>query len=309
MPEQKQYLSNDPNEGAAEQPPKKRYISTDPNEGEPLKVNSRAQTWSDRAGMNEPTASPMQGLLRGSGAGLLDMIQGAVGNITQQLGAKEQGDAELLKSAGGTPKPGFMDGKVVETPQNFSGTVGSLLPPVAEMALGAAGPGRTAVDAIPRAERAGANFEKVMGAAKDIVVDVGPAGDRALRVYDLSQKGAYLPKPVSNFLQWVTSPKKAPLTYKDSRDFASAMSRLSAAEKSSMTPMVKREVAQMAADLNLANANAAKAVGKMAEYKSAMREYSQAMSLRDAIDAAMKHSKKTALGAAGLGGAYYLFKD
>jgi hypothetical protein len=187
--------------------------------------------------------------------------------------------------------------------------VGSMLPAVGEMALGGRPAARQLIDAIPSAARAGGNFEKVAAAADDIVVDVGPMGDRALRMYELAEKTGYLPRPVGKFLQWATSPTKAPLTYKDSKEFASAMSRLSAAEKSALPPVMKREVARMAAELNLANANAAKAAGRGAEYKSAMREYAQAMRIKEAIDATLKHSKKAALGAAGLGGAYYLFKD
>lgn len=301
--------------------PNSDYLSTDPNDGVPLRVNSRAQTWSDRLGLNEPIASmpslgalepvaaASAGFMRGVGSGAVDLAQGAASSIINKLNQNPHLPRVDPKRKGGMPAIELPQS--VDRPSNVSGAVGSALPDLAMM-VAPAGDAASAVKGVagavlPSAERAGAKFQQVLGAAKDITVDVGPAGDRALRIYDLAQKGAYLPKPVANFLQWVTSPTKAPLAYKDSRDFASAISRLSASERASMTPVVKREVAQMAADLNLANANAAKAAGKGAEYKSAMREYANAMQMRDAIDAAMKHSKKAALGAAGLGGAYYLF--
>lgn len=262
-------------------------------------------TWSDKLGLNEPTDSMVTGFFRGAGSAAVDMAQGATARVRNAVA--KGGDPVLREVLGAVPVEQQQD--VATAPDTFAGKVGGVIPDAAAMALPVGRAVKAGVNALPSASRAGANFEKVMGAAKDIVVDVGAAGDRALRVYDLSQKGAYLPKPVANFLQWVTSPKKAPLTYKDSRDFASAMSRLSAAERSSMTPVVKREVAQMAADLNLANANAAKAAGKGVEYKAAMREYANAMRMRDAIDATLKHGKRAALGAAGLGGAAYLLKD
>lgn len=271
----------------------------------------QAQTWSDKLGLNEPTTSRMTGFLRGAGAGAVDLAQGAVSQITGQLNDKLAGDdrmvAEAAQGIGKAAPPPQGRVPAVDQPQTMSGTVGSALPVMAEMVGGGAPPARAAMNALPRAERAAANFEKVMGAAKDIVVDVEPTGKHALRVLELSESGASLPKPVRDFLNRVTSPKKEPLTYKQSRDFASTLSKLSVDERNTMKPIVKREVAQMAAELSKANANAAKAAGKGAEYKSAMREYAQAMQLRDAIDAAMKHSKKAALGAAGLGGAYYLF--
>lgn len=283
----------------------------------------KAATWSDKLGLNqpvpsmpsagrlEPAAATSLGFLRGVGSGAVDMAQGAASSLmgiaNSFASVEDQGAVNTAQAAGKPYQPEARP--PMPSPDNLSGKVGAMLPDVA-MSVMPIGEGVAAAkNALPSAARAGKNFQTVMGAAKDIVVDVGPAGDRALRVYDLAQKGAYLPKPVANFLQWVTNPKKAALTYKDSRDFASAMSRLSAAERSSMTPTVKREVAQMAADLNLANANAAKAAGRGAEYKAAMREYANAMAMRDAIDGALKHSKKAALGAAGLGGAYYLFKD
>lgn len=301
MGQERGYISTDPNFGA---PVDTRYVSTDPNFGEPVSVRTR--TWSDRLGLNEPSDSALGGFFRGAGAGAVDLAQGVAANITGQLNSKLDAENAMRQEAGLAQTATLPD---VQSPGNFSAKVGEALPVVGEMAIGGAPAARQIVNAIPRAARAGQNFEKVMGAAKDIVVDVEPTGKHALRILDLSNSGAQLPKVVRDFLNRVTSPTKTPMTYKQSRDFASNLSSLSANEKMAIKPVVRREIAQMAAELNLANANAAKAVGKGAEYKAAMREYAQAMRLRDALDATIKHSKKAALGAAGLGGAYYLLKD
>lgn len=296
----------------SQQPTRTRPFVADPNEWEVVDEDEweavpPAQTWSDKLGLNEPTASVGTGFLRGAGAGAVDLVQGAVSNITGQLNAKLGADNTARQQAS-LPQTATLPS--VESPDNFSGKVGGALPVIGEMALPGGAPKALSVarNALPDAARAGKNFDKVLGDAKDIIVDVGPAGDRALRLFDLWQKGENLPKPVKDFLAWTTSKKKPPLTYKDSKDFASAMSKLTTAERLKTNPKIRREVALMAAELNLANANAAKAVGRGVEYKAAMREYANAMRMRDAIDGALKHSKKAAL-AAGLGGAYYMLKD
>lgn len=272
-------------------------------------------TWADRLGLNEPTASPMVGFLRGAGTGIVDLAQGAVSNITGQLNAKTRAENASIGALGPSPTGITIPPKRtlpdVARPDTFSGGVGSVLPVIGEMALPGGAPKAVSVakNALPSVTRAGANFEKVMGAAKDIPVNVEPLGKVALRVMDLAERGSTMPTAVRKLLLRVTDPKKATMTYQESRDFASNISRLSVDEMNRLTPVVKRQVAELAAELNKANAEAAKAAGRGAEYKAAMREYANAMRMKDAIDAALKHSKKAALGAAGLSGAAYLLKD
>lgn len=269
------------------------------------------KTWSDRLGLHEPTTSPLKGFALGAGTGLVDLVQGAIGNVTQQMRGKQTADQALVDAAAGRAMPAQSPAMpVVETPKNLSGTVGSLLPAVGEAMIGGPPVVKAGVEALPSAARAGAKFEQVMGAAGDIPVDVEATGKSALRIMDLAERGGTMPKAVRDLLKRVTDPEKGPMVYRESRDFASNLGKLSVDEMNRLKPIVKRQVAQMAADLNLANANAAKAAGKGAEYKSAMREYASAMRMRDTIDAALKHSKKAALGAAGLGGAaYWLNRD
>ena len=294
------------------------------SQGSAPATEPKAATWSDRLGLNspnpqmpqlgalEPLAQMVRGGIRGAGAGAVDMVQGAasslMGTANAIAGAEDQGAATAAGMAGTPYQPA--PAREMPAPDNLSGTVGTILPDVA-MSVMPVGVGVAAAkNALPSTTRAGKNFETVLGAAKDITVDVGPAGDRALRLLDLQQKGEYLPKPVSDFLKWVTSPKKAPLAYKDSRDFASSMSKLTTAERLKTNPKIRREVTQMAAELNLANANAAKAVGKGAEYKAAMREYANAMRMLDAVEVVKKRGKQAAIGAAGLGAAdYWLRRD
>lgn len=284
---------------------------------------AKPASWSDKLGLNaavpsmpflgklEPLAASSAGFMRGVGQGAVDMAQGATSSLMDIAnafaGAEDQGAATAANAAGKSYQP--QPSAQIPVPENISGKVGTLLPDVA-MSVMPIGEGVAAVkNALPSAERAGKTFENVMGAAKDIPVNVEGAGKVALRITDLAERGSTMPMAVRKFLQRVTNPDKASLTYKESRDFASNISRLSADEMKRLQPVVRREIAQMSAELNKANAEAAKAAGRGAEYKSAMREYANAMRLRDAIDATLKHGKRAALGAAGLGGAAYLLKD
>lgn len=293
-----------------------RPFVADPSEwevidGEDLEVlpdesPAKPATWSEQLGLNKPTTSPMVGFMRGAGSGVVDLAQGAVSNVMGQLNQKLDADNTVRQGAG-LPQTATMPR--VERPQNMSGFVGAALPVMAEMAIPTNVAGRAAIDALPNATRAGAKFEQVMGAAKDIPVDLSKAGDAALRITQLAEHGGTLPMAVRKFVAYATDPKKPAMTYKVARDFATNISRLSVDEMNRLTPVVKRQVAELAAELNKANAEAAKAAGKGAEYKAAMREYANAMRMKEAVEFSMKHAKKAALGAAGLGGAAYLLKD
>lgn len=268
----------------------------------PDEAPKKPATWADRMGLNkpvpsmpslgkaEPLAAASAGFMRGVGSGAMDLLQGAASKLVNTFAVDESGTGP------NSPAP---------APNTMSGNVGSALPDVAMMAM----PMDAAAGALPSATRAGAKFQQVMGAAKDIPVDLAEAGNTALRITQLSERGSSMPMAVRKFIAYATDPNKPPMTYEVARDFASNISRLSVDEMKRLQPVVKREIAQMSAQLNKANAEAAKAAGKGAEYKSAMREYANAMRMKDAIDAAIKHSGKAALGAAGLGGAAYLLKD
>ena len=295
-------------------------VFSDPYAGEPLRVATKGAnlpemrpvashepqqpSWSERAGLNEPTDSMLTGFLRGAGAGALDLLQGATANVTGQLNAKL--DAEnVTRREARLPETATLPR--VEQPEGFSGAVGAALPVVGEMAIGGAPVAKAAYNAIPRTARAGEKFKEVATAAKEVVVETKELGDAALRIYQLSERGGSMPKAVRDLLKRVTDPSKPGMAYPESRDFASNISRLSADEMQRLTPVMKREVALLSAAINKANADAAKLAGKGAEYKEAMREYAKAKQLSDALGVVIKKAKQAALPAAGLGGAAYWF--
>lgn len=241
-------------------------------------------TWSDSLGLNKPTDSMLEGFARGSGAAAVDMAQGATAAVRNAKAAfaDTSGHRQLV---GAPPVP---QQAAMEAPDTFAGKVGGVLPAAAEMAIPVGSAAKIAGKMLPSAARAGEKFQDVMGAARNVTVDVTAPGEVALRIQQLAERGGSMPLAVRKLLNRVTDPNKAPMAYEEARDFASNISRLSANEYGRLTPAVAREVANLRVALNQANAQAAKAAGKGAEYKSAMREYAQAMRLKTAIDTTVK---------------------
>jgi hypothetical protein len=164
---------------------------------------------------------------------------------------------------------------------------------LATSALGAAAP--IVADALPNAARAGAKFQSVMSTAKDIPIDISGPGNAALRILQLSERGGGVPpRPVMQFAQRVTNPKKPPMTYDEARDFASNISRLSANEFNRLTPVVHREVAGLRVALNKAVGEAASQAGRGSDYASAMKEYARAMQMKNVADKLWAGAKRAA---------------
>jgi hypothetical protein len=138
--------------------------------------------------------------------------------------------------------------------------------------------------ALPSAARAGAKFQSVMGAAKDVPIDISGPGNQALRIMQLGERGGTIPKAVRDFVKRVTDPNKPDMTYDEARDFASNISRLSADEFSRLPRGMRREVGNLRVALNKSVERAADAAGKGDEYRSAMKEYSRAAKGREMVD-------------------------
>lgn len=168
--------------------------------------------------------------------------------------------------------------------------------------------GKQAAAQIPSKVSAGAKFQEVMGAAKDSTVDVSAPGNVALRIADLAQHGGgtnWGPAPVRQFIQYVTDPKRPPMTYEVARDFASNISKLSVDEMKRMSPAVRREVHNLRVTLNHAVEQAAEAAGKGDTYRSAMKEFASRSRLDDTIEDVWTGTKRALPWATVTGAAAY----
>lgn len=179
------------------------------------------------------------------------------------------------------------------TPQysNAAQELGGNIETATEVAAPMIGGARAAIGAIPSKARALANFRSA-AAANSIPIDVELPGQIGLRVMQLSERGGgNLPRPVSQFMQWITHPDKPAMTYEVARDFSSGLGRLSRNDLAKMPPALGYEVASLHAALKKSVAEAAAKAGKGAEYSRAMTEYARAMRLKTAISEVLEGAK------------------
>ena len=165
----------------------------------------------------------------------------------------------------------------------------------------AAEAGSPILSRIPTRAKAGNLFESVMKDAQDQPVNLNTSAPTLLRVRELADRGTSMPQAANKLLRRVTDPDQGPLTYREARDFASNLSRLSSGEAQKLTPIMKRQVGQLSHDFNQDIANAASDVGREEDYSKAMHDYAIASRLRNAAITGAKIAIPTALGAAGYG--------
>jgi len=149
---------------------------------------------------------------------------------------------------------------------------------------------------IPTRARAGEKFQTVMSAAKDQPVSLTRASEPLMRAFDLSERGAQLPKVVRQLVRRTTEPDASPLTYSEARDFASNMSRMSSKDVQSLTPAMRSQVGKTSKALNADVGDTASSVGQGENYANAMREYARASNLRKAMVGAAKYAVPVAVG-------------
>lgn len=193
--------------------------------------------------------------------------------------------------------------------KNTPQMVGKGLEFAAETALPVGMGVKAGLGKLPTVAKAGAKFETVMKAAHTRPVDVSQAGDVALRIQELADRGSSMPMVVRKFLKRVTDPAQGDLTYKEARDFYHNISRLSANEVQRLTPVVHREVNALRVALNQALERTAAGVGKGKEYAEAMSEYRRAARGREMVDAVGNAAKKAAITGAIGAGAYGVAKQ
>lgn len=174
----------------------------------------------------------------------------------------------------------------------FNGAVQAAQIPTSFMAPEAAGGAASKVaEMTPGAKiaRAGAGFQDVMAAAKNHPVEVTDSLSKSLSEYaKLVDAGGSRSVSVHKLLQRLTSPEKGPLTYEEARDFGSNISRLSADEQQRLTPVMKRAVGQIAAELRNATEATASRAGKLEQFQKAMKDYSSGMKGKEFLEKAME---------------------
>ncbi len=239
-----------------------------------------------------------------TGSALYDMITGkGTGKAQEMVKGAVQPAATSLQGAGALVAPGTIPAPTEPEFNQAAQGAGANAAGVALTGLAAKIP--TAADylasKLPSKARAGANFNTVMGAAKDVPLDTTEIGNAAMRADELGRTGATVPKVIRDYIN--KFPADSTLTYETGRDFASNAGALSASEKMAMNSPMGRQVALFAKALKDANRGAAAQAGMGELYDSAMREYALASHFTDAATAlkevVKKYGMKAAIGAGG----------
>ena len=164
---------------------------------------------------------------------------------------------------------------------------------------------------IPSTERAKQMFGSVAADANKIPVKLDNAGDGALKLMDW-QTRTQLGPTINKFLNRITNPNLGPMTYEEARKEYQLLGDLSANEKITLAPAVKRDLVQMLVGFKQDIGNAAAQVGRSDDYYSAMNQFRQASRLNDAkqavADKVVPPMVKGAAGALGAGSLYGLWR-
>jgi hypothetical protein len=121
-----------------------------------------------------------------------------------------------------------------------------------------------------------------------------------------------MPRTMSKFIQRVTAPDAAPLTYNEARKFYSAAGEISAKESAAITPAMRRQLNLFKSQLGNAIQDTADRAGVGTDYGQAMSDYAKAARLEKTWDTVWNVTKKRvipgamkAAGAGALAGAGY----
>ncbi len=179
-------------------------------------------------------------------------------------------------------------------PSNAAQTVGSYAPDVA-MALAS---GASAIKALPSTARAGANFAKAMQAAKDVPVDVSKFAQPVLRAKQINSVAGDPMAPVLRKAFGTIMPTTEPLTYENARILASSAGRKAqqTAMGGKLTGEMGKRLSETARGLDEATAEAAQRAGVGDIHNSAMKEYRNAMRLKEGAKTAAKIAVPAAVG-------------
>jgi hypothetical protein len=156
--------------------------------------------------------------------------------------------------------------------------------------------GGGAIAKIPTRARAGRLFESVMNDAGDQPVKLTRAMEPMERAQQLSARGGGAVGAVDNLFKRINTAN--PLDYREARDWASNLSRLSGTDAMNASPALKAQVGKLSHAFNEDIGDTAESVGRGDDYAKAMRNYRTASNLADAWNNAWGKMKKYAVPAA-----------
>lgn len=156
----------------------------------------------------------------------------------------------------------------------------------------------------PNTASAGRKFDAAMAKAKDVPVDVSHFAQPVLRAKHINAVAGDPMAPVMRKALQDIGPTTEPLTYGDARILASSAGRK--AQQAAMAPAqltgeMGKRLGETASGLDTATAEAAERAGAGPEHNAAMREYRNAMRIRNGLTTAGKIGVPIAVGGGILG--------
>jgi len=165
-----------------------------------------------------------------------------------------------------------------------------------------------AISAIPSRAHAGQILQDIRGAAQDVPAYPQQAWPEIERFKELTQRGGASSKPITQINRRLTNivrdPNAGPFNFPEARDFYSNISSQSSEDMSRLNPIMRRQMGAVRQAMHGDLTNAASTIGRGEDYASAVKEYAQAMKMRNAVINAAKYGIPTAVGT-GIG-AHYL---
>ncbi len=239
--------------------------------------------------LGEQSATPM-GVIRSLPSAGLDVAKGVI---------KGLGRTAYDAASGVLPMPEPVTNKIhaLTEPSNTVQRMGSFAPDIAMLAA----PGGLishGIEALPSTARAGANFTRAMQVAKDVPVDVSKYAQPVLRARQLNQVAGDPMAPVLRKAFQTIMPTTQPTTYENARILASSAGRKAqqTAMGGKLTGEMGRRLSETARGLDEATAEAAQKAGVGDIHNSAMKEYRNAMRLKEGAKTAAKIAVPAAIG-------------
>ena len=146
----------------------------------------------------------------------------------------------------------------------------------------------------PTRAKAGALFENVMQDAGDQPVKLTRAMEPLERAQQLSARGGGTVGAVDNLYKRINTIN--PLDYREARDWASNLSRLTAQDSMSSSPALKAQVGKLSHAFNEDIGDTAASVGRGEDYAKAMRDYRRASMFNNAAKTTAKWAIPAAVG-------------
>lgn len=191
------------------------------------------------------------------------------------------------------------------TPGNVGTAVGTSTQVAPMLLSGAdmAAPDRPLMGEIPTRAKAGKVFGSVMNDAADQPVNLTRSMKPLERAQQLSTRGHGTVSAADNLYKRLNTVN--PLNYREARDWASGLSRLTANDTMNASPSLRSQVGELSHAFNEDIGDTAASVGRGEDYAKAMRDYRRASQLGNAAKTAAKWAIPAA---AGGGAATYALK-